>query len=56
MNILVTGSTGLVGAALVARLTASGNRVLPLRRGPDGSASEAGWNPETGQVIPTEWC
>ena len=50
MNILVTGSTGLVGAALVARLTASGHRVLPLRRGTAGSASEAVWNPETGQV------
>ena len=50
MNILVTGSTGLVGAALVARLTASGHRVLPLRRGTAGSASEAFWNPETGQV------
>ena len=50
MNILVTGSTGLVGAALVARLTASGHRVLPLRRGAAGSAFEAGWNPETGQV------
>jgi uncharacterized protein (TIGR01777 family) len=50
MNILVTGSTGLVGAALVARLTASGHRVLPLRRGTVGSASEAVWNPETGQV------
>ena len=50
MKILVTGSTGLVGAALVARLTASGHRVLPLRRGTAGSASEAFWNPETGQV------
>jgi hypothetical protein len=50
MNILVTGSTGLVGAALVARLTASGHRVLPLHRGTAGSASEAFWNPETGQV------
>ena len=50
MNILVTGSSGLVGAALVARLTASGHRVLPLRRGTVGSASEAAWNPETGQV------
>jgi uncharacterized protein (TIGR01777 family) len=50
MNILVTGSTGLVGAALVARLTASGHRVLPLRRGAAGSASEAVWNPETRQV------
>jgi hypothetical protein len=50
MKILVTGSTGLVGAALVARLTASGHRVLPLRRGTARSASEAFWNPETGQA------
>jgi len=50
MNILVTGATGLVGAALVSRLTASGHRVVPLRRGAAGSAAEPTWNPETRQV------
>lgn len=50
VNILVTGATGLVGAALAARLKASGHQVVPLRRGAGSGASEATWNPETKQV------
>lgn len=46
MNILVTGASGLVGSALVARLTTNGHRVVPLRRGAVGDASEPTWNPE----------
>lgn len=35
MTIGITGSSGLVGSALVRRLVADGNRVVPLRRHPD---------------------
>ena len=50
MNILVTGASGFIGAALVERLTGTGHRVVPLRR--LSAASEAGptWNPQAGQV------
>lgn len=50
MTILVTGASGLVGSALVSRLTANSRRVVPLRRGAGGGASEATWNPERHQV------
>ncbi|MBN2505983.1 MAG: TIGR01777 family oxidoreductase [Verrucomicrobia bacterium] len=54
MNILITGSTGLVGAALGARVAASGHRVVPLRRRAGGDPSEATWNPEAGRLhLPT---
>lgn len=51
MRILVTGSTGLVGSALVASLEAKRHQVVRLSR---GSAKPAGnsvsWNPETGAM------
>jgi len=50
MKVLVTGATGLVGAALVERLTSSGHRAVPLHRGVARTASEATWNPATGQL------
>ena len=50
MNILVTGATGFIGAALVSRLAEGGHRVRRLRRGPRGGDGEPTWNPETGQV------
>lgn len=52
MNILVTGSTGLIGTALVARLTAEGNRVTRLVR-PGGRSSEGG--PASGRVADVAW-
>jgi len=48
--ILVTGATGLVGAALVSRLSESGHRVVALRRGPPGDGSGPSWDPANRQV------
>jgi uncharacterized protein (TIGR01777 family) len=52
MNILVTGASGLIGTALVSRLTKNGHRVVPLRRTPTTTSRMAGpsWNPEAGQI------
>ena len=51
MNILVTGTSGFVGSALVLRLSKNGHRVVPLQR-TSATGSEAGpnWNPAVGQV------
>ena len=40
MTIAVTGSSGLLGSALVSRLVADGNRVVPLRRRRDEKEAE----------------
>ncbi|MGA5816390.1 TIGR01777 family oxidoreductase [Kitasatospora sp. NPDC094028] len=56
MRIAVTGSTGLIGSALVRSLLADGHEVVRLVRSrsrtgpqPDGSTA-IGWNPLLGQV------
>ncbi|HYA98216.1 MAG TPA: TIGR01777 family oxidoreductase [Methylomirabilota bacterium] len=53
MRILVTGSSGLVGAALVEQLLREGNTVFRLIR-PESKASGAGtavgWNPAAGEI------
>lgn len=56
MRIAVTGSTGLIGAALVGSLLADGHEVVRLVRHrsrtgprPDGTTA-IGWNPLLGQV------
>lgn len=48
MNVLITGSTGLIGSALVQSLRAFGHEPIPLFRNPfrDGPY----WNPETGEI------
>jgi uncharacterized protein (TIGR01777 family) len=48
MNILVSGSTGLVGTALIPALTAAGHEVIRLVRSKSRSPSKEliGWNPE----------
>ncbi|MCU1397742.1 MAG: hypothetical protein JWN62_851 [Acidimicrobiales bacterium] len=49
MHVLVTGSSGLVGGALVKRLSAQGHQVTRLvRRTP--RPGEARWNPDDGTI------
>lgn len=50
MRILLTGSHGLVGAALRARLAAQGHEVRALIRGTSRGAGELRWDPDTGSI------
>ena len=56
MKILVTGSTGLVGTALVSRLASEGQTLCRLTRPQSKSAAEGkdgfnvAWNPATGEL------
>lgn len=56
MKILVSGSTGLVGAALVSRLASEGQTVCRLMRPQSKSTAESkdgfnvAWNPATGEL------
>jgi uncharacterized protein len=50
MNILVTGASGFIGSALVARLAKHGHCLVPLRRASDGGESGPTWNPDAGQI------
>ena len=50
MNILVTGANGFIGRAVVARLTKSGHRVVPLRRATPSGESGPAWNPDAGLI------
>ena len=51
MTVVVTGSSGLVGRALVAFLRTGGHDVRTLvRREPDRDAGEHRWNPEAGSI------
>src|SRR6266478_6710669 len=55
MKILVTGSTGLVGRALVAALAKEGHSVCRLVRPGTNANDDAGgfnvaWNPATGEL------
>ncbi len=53
MKILVTGSTGLIGSALVERLKGAGERVFRLvRRPPRPGADELFWNPASAGLAP----
>ncbi len=55
MTILVTGSTGLIGSALVTFLTKSGHRVVRLLRStgraPDAGQEAWSWDPEKGTML-----
>jgi uncharacterized protein len=50
MRVAITGSSGLIGSALVTSLTADGHEVLRLVRRPAGTAQEASWDPAAGTV------
>src|ERR1700678_1237141 len=46
MKVAVTGSSGLIGSALVAGLLADGHEVVPLVRRPPRAAGEVRWDPQ----------
>ena len=48
MHVAVTGSSGLVGSALVPFLAAQGHRVTRLVRGPARGTGEVSWSPDKG--------
>ena len=48
MNVLVSGSSGLIGSALAPALRRDGHVVRRLRRAPGGGADAASWNPADG--------
>ena len=52
MKIVISGSSGLIGAALVRRLRAEGNEVTRLVRRPPSAPDEAPWNPDAGDLAP----
>lgn len=53
MNVLITGSSGLIGLALISALKAKGHSVVRLvRRAVNGDEGLAGWDPETGKLDP----
>ncbi|HYS16057.1 MAG TPA: TIGR01777 family oxidoreductase [Candidatus Binatia bacterium] len=53
MIIAVTGSSGLVGSALVSSLQADGHRVIPLvRREPRPGEDALRWHPSSGAITP----
>jgi uncharacterized protein (TIGR01777 family) len=50
MDVVVAGSHGLIGAALVDHLVRAGHRVRRLVRRPPTSADEIGWDPTAGRL------
>lgn len=53
MRIGITGSTGLIGSALSARLSAAGHEIVPVVRGAPG-AGEIGWSPSERRLDPAD--
>ena len=54
MDILISGSTGLIGSALAAYLTRRSDRVIRLvRAGPRPDQAEVPWDPAAGELDPT---
>lgn len=50
MNVLVTGSSGLVGSSLVPLLESQGHRVVRLVRNQPGGDAEVRWDPGAGTI------
>jgi uncharacterized protein len=55
MHVVVSGSRGLVGSALVPFLTTGGHRVTRLVRGAAANSGEAAWNPARGLAEPSRF-
>ena len=53
MRIVVAGSHGLIGSALLPHLAESGHEVLRLVRRTPSGADELAWDPDTGRLDPT---
>ena len=51
MNVLVTGSSGFIGSALIPLLVEEGHSIVRLvRRQPSPDGNEVRWNPEAGSI------
>ena len=50
MRVVVAGSSGLIGTALVAHLRAAGHDVLRLVRRDPAAPDERGWDPPAGRI------
>ena len=50
MRVLIAGSSGLIGTALVSHLRETGHDVLRLVRRPPAAPDERGWDPPAGRV------
>ncbi|MBP2367185.1 TIGR01777 family oxidoreductase [Pseudonocardia parietis] len=50
MRVVVAGSSGLIGTALVAHLRGAGHEVLRLVRRPPAAPDERGWDPPAGTL------
>jgi uncharacterized protein (TIGR01777 family) len=50
VDVLVTGSHGLIGTALIPRLRARGDRVLRLVRGTPEGSDDIAWDPTAGTI------
>lgn len=53
MHVAITGSTGLIGSALVDALSAGGHEVTRLTRRAPRQADEARWDPQGGALDPS---
>ncbi|MDE2695480.1 MAG: TIGR01777 family oxidoreductase [Chloroflexota bacterium] len=51
MRVAITGGTGLIGSALIERLTSEGHEVVAVRRGPESDPASQ-WDPAAGWVRP----
>jgi uncharacterized protein len=52
MRIALTGSSGLLGSALITSLRADGHDLVRLVRGPARATDEVGWDPVAGELDP----